>query len=661
MAKYSAKERYYRNQAKKDKKKSSKSSSKIDYSNRPKGTSKREWYAQKTGGKLNYKTGKVTVAKRNKGYEKSGGSSNEETDQLRSGLYADGTKYGPAYNAPEFSYETYDTKNMFREKQREKASKVKNDDGSQKSNYSTSELSRAKLTPTTTRNNTAGNLFRGATNFLKGTNPIIGGISNLLNASGIDLSNYLGIDKALASESGFGQYTDDKKQVLGVQDQQTAHRLQNPQDISTVLERGQGPINFPGVTDTQLSQGDDDRDDRGSRRTPTQVDNPYQAPVYQKPIIPDIYSGLSPQSQPDYGNNQGEQGTVERMGGRGAFSTGEFANGGGGYGFQGTIGTGINQDDEQSLFNKILGIQTAQASEMPQQPMGNLSDYYSLAAKRATNTPYQSLATGMYAPKAQPTYQPQEATGGYQAEPTGGYQAQATGGMQGGGQSGFDMKGQTKSTDKFYKAQEKAQKKALEELIKSITGKYDESRDKGTKLLEKSKQQNMLRMSGLFGFANQDPNSEQRAQYESRLQNDAATQLSDFLANLMRGQSQDISSAKQGYQGQMADIASQRAQAMAQLQQQMQDYEDKMWERNYKIQQANKSTKPSKTGTYTMIPGQNGQNNFIYIDNYGNQQQIDEAQYMAGKYGVGIGNYGGSYNGMDPEVLEEYERLINGG
>lgn len=240
MAKYSAKERYYRNQAKKDKKKSSKSSSKIDYSNRPKGTSKREWYAQKTGGKLNYKTGKVTVAKRNKGYEKSGGSSNEETDQLRSGLYADGTKYGPAYNAPEFSYETYDTKNMFREKQREKASKVKNDDGSQKSNYSTSELSRAKLTPTTTRNNTAGNLFRGATNFLKGTNPIIGGISNLLNASGIDLSNYLGIDKALASESGFGQYTDDKKQVLGVQDQQTAHRLQNPQDISTVLERGQG-------------------------------------------------------------------------------------------------------------------------------------------------------------------------------------------------------------------------------------------------------------------------------------------------------------------------------------------------------------------------------------------------------------------------------------
>lgn len=301
------------------------------------------------------------------------------------------------------------------------------------------------------------------------------------------------------------------------------------------------------------------------RRTPSPVNNPFvpQPNPYQAPT-PNIYQSISPQSQPDYGNNQGDQGTVQRMGGRGAFSTGEFANGGGGYGFSGNIG-GSPVSEEEFLLNQLLGINTTQAQE------GFIPDQNQIDAMNAEENAmlrqggFQGIGnnginTGGYSGGA---------TGGYQGTPTGGAQQQPTGGSQ-----GYDA--QVKQQEKLFKQQEKAQKKALEELIKSIKSQYSQSQTEGTTSLEKSKQEDLLKLSGLFGFANQDPNSEQRMQYEQRSRNDYAGQLADFLAKLSTAQNQEIGGARQNYQGNLSNIASQRAQAMQQLQQARQEQEYKM-------------------------------------------------------------------------------------
>jgi uncharacterized protein with ATP-grasp and redox domains len=111
---------------------------------------------------------------------------------------------------------------------------------------------------------------------------------------------------------------------------------------------------------------------------------------------------------------------------------------------------------------------------------------------------------------------------------------------------------------KGFTAQEKAQKKALKELLKSIKNQYSVKQTEGLNQLAKSKQEDLLKLSGLFSFANQDPNSEQRMQYEQRANQDYATQQSDFLAKLASAMQGDISSAKQGYQKELAGIGQQR-------------------------------------------------------------------------------------------------------
>ena len=67
-----------------------------------------------------------------------------------------------------------------------------------------------------------------------------------------------------------------------------------------------------------------------------------------------------------------------------------------------------------------------------------------------------------------------------------------------------------------------------------------------------------MKLSGLFSFANQDPDSEQRIQYEQRANQDYAKQQADFLTQLAAAQGQEVSSAKQNYQKSKADIATQR-------------------------------------------------------------------------------------------------------
>lgn len=255
---------------------------------------------------------------------------------------------------------------------------------------------------------------------------------------------------------------------------------------------------------------------------------------------------------------------------------------------------GMSQQSNEQIFkNNLLGINTAQAAEPsmfstpsnvsiggnstishPQTP-GPWADKYIFSSNSDVKTPPPP---------------PTSPTGG---APTGNPTQQFAQGATG----GFDNSG--------YKKQQKAKEKALKELIKSIVKEYSQSQTEGTRALEKSKQEDLLKLSGLFSFANQSPDSEQRIQYEQRANQDYAGQLSDFLNKLSQGKAKEISSAKINYQDSLADImaAQQKAQA---------DYENLMWDRQYKMASLNKSGGNDQKQAATYAP--NGYYTFNEVD-----------------------------------------------
>jgi multidrug efflux pump subunit AcrA (membrane-fusion protein) len=154
--------------------------------------------------------------------------------------------------------------------------------------------------------------------------------------------------------------------------------------------------------------------------------------------------------------------------------------------------------------------------------------------------------------------------------------------------------------NRTYSKQEKSAKKAQDELLKSIERQYSEARTAGTSDLEKAKQEDLLRLSGMFSFANSDPNDEQRAQYQTRTTNDYAGQLATLLEKLSSAQAEDVSSAKQNYQGVLQQIAQARADQQAkvqQLQQQQQQQRFQNWIAAFKLKYPNYGGNNYDTGS----------------------------------------------------------------
>jgi hypothetical protein len=320
----------------------------------------------------------------------------------------------------------------------------------------------------------------------------------------------------------------------------------------------------------------------GNQRIPKPVQN---YPATQQNFTPS--TGISqnftpaigqvPTPQPDFTPIVQEQpGTNRGFLGNGLLSNGMASNGAGNYGIQGNLtGTG-GALDEQSLLNQLLGIPTAQAQEMPQAsfadqnasfaPMSFNNSFTDMnkafsSGGLSGNNPYQTpqAPQASFNPTNQvqtneaptPQIQRQQNPGGSQS---GGVAQQFAQGATGGNPA-LDYQ---KQSLKGFSQQEKAQKKALNELLKSIKNQYSTKEKSGLTDLNKAKQEDLLKLSGLFSFANQDPDSEQRIQYEQRANQDYAKQQADFLAQLASAQSQDISVAKQGYNKELAGIASQR-------------------------------------------------------------------------------------------------------
>lgn len=308
---------------------------------------------------------------------------------------------------------------------------------------------------------------------------------------------------------------------------------------------------------------------RSSRRTASGSDNQVTAPVRSSVQAQDFQGAISyPDLTPV---NNGGAGTRQRFLGRGNLSNGIASNGNLDSEFSGaSFGAPTDGMDDNSLLaelRNILGVQTAQASEMPQNAgfqgdMGSLP-MSSQTDPRAMN--YQGSRTFNMNPTSQNEQMNDTRVQNPGGSQSGGVSQQFSQGATGGDPMDNYYNSQLKTQNKAFSAQEKAQKRALSELLKSITNQYKTQQTTGIDQLAKSKQEDLLKLSGLFQFANQDPDSEQRVQYEQRANQDYAGQQGDFLAKLAAAQAQEESRARQGYQSQMSDIAGQRNDARSKI------------------------------------------------------------------------------------------------
>lgn len=386
----------------------------------------------------------------------------------------------------------------------------------------------------------------------------------------------------------------------------------------------------------------------GALRTPRAVASPYIAPT------PVDYTQSVPQAsfEPDMTPvDSGQSGTRRRFLGNGILSNGIASNGKLDSGFDGAS-FGLNpMDTEENLLNQLLGIPTAQAQEMPQSPFsfdqvtpmsafqqsfanggltldqgGTLPQEYTIPSNPVTNR-----GSNAPAPAQVNTQNPGGSTNGGVTQQ---YAQGATGGSP--------LEGYYSQAQKGLKAQEKAQKKALNELLKSIRNQYKTQQESGLSELAKSKQQDLLKLSGLFSFANQDPNSEQRIQYETRLADDSARQQADFLAKLAAAQSQEESGARQGYQKEIANLADRRSQMQLELAKLLEDA------RQQQMNRSGKGVAAEKNDSLTYL-GDDANGNPVYWNNRTKQQFVGSGltRKSADPFAALLGGLG--LNGTTPQ------------
>lgn len=548
------------------------------------GLSKREAAAAKVGGTLNYKTGKISVpvktapkptSKPSKSIAPLVGAGPLQTGQTRVGSEVYGA--GPLLPGQTRVLDSYSGGGSSGST-RSKASsgtpvKTNSPSGSKPSASSSTNYNTATLKPTKVRGGALSTLVDyGTETAAMSPLGLLG--RKALSTFGIDLTKLLGIDAALAKDTGLSSYVDDNGQVLGVEDQVALgdfYRQNDPSADANTFVNNQRTLasgDFKSFRPT------------GDGRKPRQIvasGNPTPSPSQDRTYTPEpqfqSYPDLTPVSQ-------GRPGTRRQFLGNGLLSNGLASNGKLETGIEG-LSMGAPMSEEDNLLNQLLGISTARASDLPQQV--SFGDSSPVDLQQAFASGGLTLDQGYSMPQfSQQNVNPtiQNPTGQYEQPRTSG--GQNPGGSQSGGVAQQYSQGATggnpvldyqKQAMKGLSAQEKAQKKALKELLKSIENQYKTKQTEGLSELEKSKQQDLLKLSGLFSFANQDPNSEQRIQYEQRANQDYADQQTKFLAQLAAAQAQEVSGAKQGYQNQMADIAQQRNTAqekIAQLIYQMQ-------------------------------------------------------------------------------------------
>jgi hypothetical protein len=529
--------------------------------------SKREQAAKKAGGTLNYKTGQVTVKSKSSSSSKSSSKPKYVLDNS-GGLpvykIAGDTSGEQERAQQKADYTTFETKHANDKPQKKSSSSGGNgyanmvspqrvqaseayNGGKAVLGASDSKVNRPSTIAMPTGNEKGqwynsileeakGLIDQGGYNPYKGIKNLAEDVYTGFKSQG----GILGAPKANAMDE---EYFDDN---LG----QGANPYTPPsamEELGFIFDNGEVIGYSPKTNQTNQSERTNQ-----SRPNPKPTQNIFtQAQPFSQPQEPQ-QDNQSRVYQPDPSPVVTNQSTTRRFLGNGSpMSNGAFSNGKGYTGLEGaTLGMDTQgEDSETNLINQLLGINTAQASEMPQQPMNAFQSLYNQnpimqASQRINDQAYMSQNTS---PAFRGDTTPRSTGGGY----TGGSQG------QGGGMAPQvnPAQAQYESAIKGYGSQardtEKAYKRALASMLKGIEAEYAQSQTEGTETLGKSKEEDLLKLSGLFNFANQDPNSEQRMQYQQRTNNDYATQLTDLLSKLTASKNKDILSAKSGNQQQM--------------------------------------------------------------------------------------------------------------
>ena len=100
---------------------------------------------------------------------------------------------------------------------------------------------------------------------------------------------------------------------------------------------------------------------------------------------------------------------------------------------------------------------------------------------------------------------------------------------------------------------------ALQALIDQINTEYGQTSQTSQDTLNQSKQKDLLGLSGMFSFANSDPNDEQRVQYTNRMTNDYTGKLNALLESINQQKAKDVGGAQSNY----ASLDAQAAQALS--------------------------------------------------------------------------------------------------
>lgn len=374
-------------------------------------------------------------------------------------------------------------------------------------------------------------------------------------------------------------------------------------------------------------QGQNQSDQRQSRRpspTPFPVNNPF---------IPREDQGMS--IRPELQSNEDQTpifntpGTTRRFLGNGYLSTGAFSNGKGDYGVEGAS-LGMQNDEEGGILSSLKSLlgNTAQAAEMPQQPAMALgTNPFNKFQNYTDSDVYNNLMSKMYANEdsgndTTPPPAPRSQSFASQAASPAVDPAQ------------LQYERSIKGYDKTYKEQERANREAQRQLaaalqtaLKSIEGQYAQSQQEGQQTLDKAKQEDLLKLSGLFNFANQDPNSEQRIQYQQRTNNDYAGQLTDLFSKLTKAKEQDILGAQQNYQTNLADFSQKGRSALNQIQDSKRSAQQNLAQLLYTMKKDAEDRKSKASGGFTPVQQQK------YLMEYGKDMQDTLGKYSKSGYG----------------------------
>lgn len=633
------------------------------------GLSKREYEAKQAGGTLDYKTNTISVPGTKRRSQPSYQLMDEDAQQ-RSGTYGDGSQYGEAFGKPAFSFQA----------QQSKSSNPKENISSSKSSSSSNRKTAA---PAYNKGGISGANVKASNQTSLGK-----GLQWINEAAGYGYGKLAGSEDPMLglTQQLFGGdrgWTEDLKSIFGLpanamlrDDPTSGGDYRNPNTTSAInyneiggtgedraisqqIAAGNNPVtNYPTTNNRATSVFDTSNlsssNDRNDRQAPTDTGgNISYTPEPTQPIS--YQDSFNPYVEPEPANGgsiQGGNATINRPVGRGAYGNGAGVSA---YSDLPSVGSGNSLglgNDDENLLNKILGINTANAQEMPNQMTsggggGGWGD--SSGNQQSVDPNFQNLDPFGVNPYVRKQEQQTDTIDDNFNNQNYDYTNYDQGYDQGSGGGGdminnapADRGGLSKreyatkygqewdptgglgdfgyAGDKSYENQQNEIKKQLADMIRGIESEYATAQERQTGEMGRTNRQNLNQLNSQFSFGNSDPNDEQRIQYQQRLQEQQGRGLADLLAQLQASKSKDILGARNQGSTNLQNLMSQQRDARSQAQGRQRDYQ-------MQLQQMANSNKPKAAArTKGVFAGYNQDGTKKYVNPYTGEEMFSGGQ-----------------------------------